>query len=177
MAKNKMQLKYKSVKRERNKNKNNGSDEIQIKSFLITLVSVLLFIGLIYLGVLGLKAAGLFDAGYTKPTKEATKIDYENILLGTVFGRKEKDYYVVFDDYKKNENSYTNTIIKDNAKIPVYKIDLSKGENKACISDSGNSKAKNDNELKINGLTLIRITNGKIAKYLEGSDKIEELFK
>ena len=177
MAKNKMQLKYKSPKRERNKNKNDGSEDLALKPFLINLFSVLLFIGLVYLGVLGLKALGLFEAGYTKPTKEATKIDYEYILLGTVFGRNEKDYYVVFDDYDKNENSYTDTVIKDGAKIPVYKVDLSKGENKACISDKGNSKATNDNELKINGLTLIRITKGKISKYVEGSDKIEELFK
>lgn len=175
MAKSKMQLKYKSPKRERNKNKN--SNEIELKSFLITFISVLVFIGVVYLGVLGLKALGAFEAGYTKPSKEATKIDYEYIMLGTVFNKNEKDYYVIFDDYSKNENTYINTLVDNNGKIPVYKVDLSKGENKACISEKGNPKATSDNELKINGITLIKITKGKISKYLEGTNKIEEQFK
>ena len=176
MAKSKMNLKYKSPKRERNKNKNVVSDEIKIKSFLINLASVLLFIGLVYLGTLGLKALGVFDPGYTKPTKEATKIDYEYILAGTVFDRTEKEYYVIFDDYDKNEYKYTNSLVKDGAKIPVYKVDLSKAENSSCISEESNPNAKNASELKINDITLIRITKGKISKYIVGNEKIEEQF-
>lgn len=177
MAKRKMQMRYKSPKRERNKDKKEVTSEVQLKSFLINLISVLLFVWVVYLAILGLGKLGLFDAGYTKPTKDATEISYENILLGTVFNRTEKDYYVIFDDYSKNRNSYTNSIVKDKAKIPVYKVDISKGENASCVSDTSNPNAKNASELKINDITLIRITNGKIAKYISGSEKIEAQFK
>ena len=94
MAKRKMQMRYKSPKRERNKDKKEVTSEVQLKSFLINLISVLLFVWVVYLAILGLGKLGLFDAGYTKPTKDATEISYENILLGTVFNRTEKDYYV-----------------------------------------------------------------------------------
>lgn len=176
MAKSKMNLRYKSPKRERNKNKNEVSSDIQIKSFLVNLFSVVLFIGVVYLGVLGLKALGVFDPGYKKPTKETTQINYEYILLGTVFDRTEKDYYVIFDDYDKNTNKYVNNLVKDNAKVPVYKVDTSKPENTSCLSDTSNPNAKNASELKINDITVIRITKGKIAKYIAGSEKIEEYF-
>ena len=69
------------------------------------------------------------------------------------------------------------SIVKDKAKIPVYKVDISKGENASCVSDTSNPNAKNASELKINDITLIRITNGKIAKYISGSEKIEAQFK
>ena len=175
MAKNKMQLKYKSPKRERNKNKNE-ENEFSLKSILINLCSVILFIGLVYAGVLGLKALGLFYEGYTEPSREAAKIDYEYILAGTVFDRKEKDYYVIFDDYDKNIYSYTNNLVKEKSKLAVYKVDMSKGENATYLSDTSNPNAKSASELKINDITLIRITNGKITKYETGSEKIEALF-
>ena len=174
MSKNKMQLKYKSKKRERNKNKKEETSEI--KSFLINLGAVLLFIGLIYLSVLGLKSLGLFYEGYTKPTKESTEISYEYILVGTVFDRNEKDYYVMFDDYEKNINTNVNKLVADNSKLPVYKVDLSKKENSSVISDTFNKNAKSVDELKINDITLIRITNGKISNYVVGNDDIEVLF-
>ncbi len=177
MAKRKMQMRYKTPKRERNKDKKEVTSEIQLKSFLINLISVLAFIWLIYLGILGLKALGLFDAGYTKPNRDATEISYEYILLGTVFNRSEKDYYVIFDDYDKNAYTYTNEVVSSGVKKPLYKVDLSKGENASCKSDTSNPNAKNASELKINDITLIRITNGKIAKYISGSEKIEAQFK
>ena len=176
MAKSKMQLKYKTPKRERNKNKKDVDSDIQLKSFLINLFSVLLFIGIVYAGVYGLKKLGVFDPGYTKPTTEAATIDYKYILLGTVFDRADKDYYVIFDDYEKNAHKYANALVEDNDKIPVYKVDTSKKENSSCLSEESNPNAKNASELKINDITLIRITNGKIAKYVTGSEKIEEQF-
>ena len=65
MAKKSMNMKVKSVKRERNKNKvveRTAKDEF--KSFGLTLGSVLCFLGVCYLGVLGMQALGVFDKGY-----------------------------------------------------------------------------------------------------------------
>ncbi len=176
MAKSKMKLKYKSPKRERNKNKNVVSDEIKIKSFFINLASVLLFIGLVYLGTLGLKALGVFDPGYTKPTKEATKIDYEYILAGTVFDRTEKEYYVIFDDFEKDLHANISDIVS-NKKLPVYKVDMSKSENALFKSEESNTKAKDASELKINDVTVIKFKDHKIAEYITGVENIEAKFK
>ena len=175
MAKSTMKLKYKSPKRERNKKKEEVSD-LKLKSVITTIVSVLIFIGAFYLCILGMDWLGTFDKGYTKPSKEETTISYENILIGTSFNRKESEYFVIYDDYTKNKYPYTNNIVSEKAKLPVYKVDMSKGENATYVSDTSNSNAKNASELKINDITLIRFKNGSIVKYITGSDKIEEYF-
>ena len=58
--------------------------------------------------------------------------------------------------------------------IPVYKVDMSKEENSKYKSESANKNAKNVSELKINDITLIKITNGKISSYIIGRESIEE---
>ena len=175
MAKSSMKLRYKSPKRERNKNKEEHKD-LQLKSILTTFGGVLIFIGLFYLCVLCMKKLGVFDLGYTKPSKEETTISYDYILIGTSFNRNESEYFVLYDDYSKNNYQYTNSVVSSKASIPVYKVDMSKGENASYISESGNSNAQNASELKINDITLIRFQNGRIIKYLEGSDQIEAYF-
>ena len=177
MTKKKMNIKYKSKKRERNKYDPTLSKEAAIKSAVKVVIGVGIFLCLMYLCVLGMEKMGLFQAGYTAPSKDS-KIDYEYINVGTVFNRSDKNYYVVFDDYSTNisYDLYIDTLL-DNVKIPVYKVDMSKGENKKFASDKSNKKATNPNELKINGLTLIKISNGKIKDYIEGSKNIEEYLK
>ena len=176
MAKNNMGIKYKRPKRERNKVNYNMNETDGFKKFFIVLASVLVFIVLVYLGVLGLEKLGAVEAGYTKPSKEATKISTEYIMVGTVFNRPEKDYIVIFDDYSKNRNPYVNTLAK-NYKLRAYKVDMSKAENSKYKSDKANTNVKKDSDLKINDVTMIRITNGRVSKYIVGADKIEEYLK
>lgn len=178
MSKNNMGLKYKKAKRERNKNIT-SNEENTVKSFIYTTVGVLIFVGLTYLGIMGLGKLGLFEEGYTAPIKGETTIDYEFINIGTVFNRSEKSYYVVFDNYESDytKNVYINSLIDAQKSYKIYKVDMSKKMNAKYSSDSSNKKASNDADLKINGLTLIKISNGKIAKYLVGEKEIEEYLK
>ena len=178
MAKNKMQVKYKSQKRERNKNTQELTQEDSIKSFLKTLVGVAIFLGVMYLFVFGMQKLGVFEAGYTAPTKDATTFSYEYIPVGTVFNRTEKTYFVLFDNYENNytNDAYINSLLEDN-KTPVYKVDMSLKENAKVKSDKANKNAKNASELKINDITLIKISKGAISEYIVGSEKIEEYLK
>ena len=176
MAKNNMGIKYKRPKRERNKVDYTITENDGLKKFFIILASVLVFIGVLYLGVLGLEKLGVFEEGYTKPSKGATEISTEYIMIGTVFNRPEKDYIVIFDDYSKNINPYVNSLA-ENYKLRAYKVDMSKSENSKYKSDKENTNVKKDSDLKINDVTMIRITNGKVSKYIVGADKIEEYLK
>ena len=175
MAKKGMQLKYKPKKRERNKNVEQNQDD-SVKSFIKTLVGVIVFLGLMYLMGFGLQKLGVFDAGYTAPTKEATKFSYEYIPASTVFNRSDNTYYVLFDNYKSSftSDSYINSLIDKETKTAVYKVDMSIEENARIKGEKANPKATKFNELSINDITLIKITNGRISMYLSGIDKIEE---
>lgn len=177
MAKKTMNIKYKSKKRERNKYDPTMTKDDAIKSTLKVVIGVGLFLGLMYLGAIGMEKIGLFQAGYKAPTRE-NKIDYEYINVGTVFNRSDKTYYVMFDDYSTNisYDLYIDSLLNE-VETPLYKVDMSKSENSKFASTTSNKKANNANELKINGKTLIKISNGKIKDYIEGSKNIEEYLK
>lgn len=174
MAKNSMKLKVKPMKRERNKNKEVTSDQDKIKSSLFTLIGVLVFIGGVYGLVLLMENGGLFEEGYTKPTKDAVEISSEYISAGSTFTRDMNEYYVLFDDFSSLKNDSYISYLVGKSDIKVYKVDMSKPENKEYSSDSSNPNARNASDLKISDITLIRIKNGKIVNYIESSSKIEE---
>ena len=175
MAKNKMGIKYKSRKRQRNKQNAEEVSATSKKSLLSNILGVAVFLGVMYLLIIGMEKLGLFEIGYTAPDKGETEISYEFIPIGTVFTRSEKTYYVLFDDYSNvlSRDNYINTLL-EGSKISVYKVDMSINENAKYKGEKPNKKATKASELSINDITLIRITNGRISNYLVGSDEIEE---
>ena len=178
MAKKSMQIKYKSKKRERNKEKKEVTRIDQIKSFGKTLLGVGIFLGVMLLCSFGMQKMGVFDAGYKAPTKEETTFDHENITASTVFTRDEKTYFVLFDNYKDgySSDSYVNYLLTKQ-KVRVYKVDMNIKENAKYKGVTPNKKATKTSELSINDITLVKINNGRIADYVIGSEKIEEYLK
>ena len=175
MAKKNMTIKYKSKKRER-KNKETINENNELKSLLITAGSVVAFIAVVYLGALLLEKSGTFEKGYTKP-EVSTTISYDNILIGTVFDRKEDEYLVLFDFFDSKENDYYVDSLIQNIDTKWYKVDMSLKENSKYLSDESNKKASNVKELKIDGSTLIKFKHGKIKDYVTGSEDIVEYLK
>ena len=175
MAKNNMKLKYKAQKRERNKVKETTPSE-EALNILKTFVGILVFLGVAYLCVLGMAKLGLFEKGYTAPEAKDVTIDTDYISIGSVFNRKDKTYYVIFDNYSDNykKDSYIEALLKNKTDMKVYKVDMGANENKKFISDEENTNPKNASELKIKGVTLIKFNKGKVEKYISGSEKIEE---
>lgn len=179
MAKKSMNMKMKSVKRERNKNKIERTSTDEVKTFIYTSVSVLAFIGVTYLGILGMEKLGVFDEGYVAPIKGETEIDHTFINIGTVFNRENESYYVLFDNYETNytKDAYINYLVDTQKDLKVYKVDMSLESNKQYLSEEVNDKAQNVNDLKINGTTLMKVSKGKNVKYVVGSENIEEYLK
>ena len=172
MAKKGMNIRYKSRKRERNKYVDTSSDT-SLKSFGITIISVLLFLAVMYLLVLGMKKLNVFERGYTKG-ESSKEIDYEYIPIGTVFTRDDKEYLVLFDDYSTtiSQDPYINTVI-NNQELRVYKVDMSKKENAKYKGDKFNDKASKSSDLTISDITLIKIVNGRMDEYKVGKKSIE----
>ena len=81
MAKKSMQkIKYKSKKRERNKNKIEETPREEAKSILKTFLIVAVFLGVMYLMAFGLEKLGTFEKGYT-PVTVSELIYTENYIL------------------------------------------------------------------------------------------------
>lgn len=178
MTKKSMKVKYKPIKREKNKINNEQKLEDQVKSFVYTFLGVLGFILVCYLGVLGMNKLGVFERRYNKPQAEEAVISYEYIPMGTVLNRNESTYYVLFDNYTSSltEDAYVNSLLKDQ-KTRVYKVDMGKSENKKYIGETPNKKIKSVNDIIISDVTLMKVTNGKAVNFIVGSEKIEEYLK
>lgn len=177
MAKNKMQVRYKQPKRVRNKAKEIETDD-KLMSAVKTVLGVLIVMVLMYLMMLGMEKLGVFEAGYTKPDSGETSISNEYIMVGEILNRRENNYYVLFDDYSNSyiTDIYVNNLLS-NSDIRTYKVDVSKDGNSKYLSEDENKNATSISDLKINGLTLIRVNNGRIVDYISGSDEIEEYLK
>lgn len=178
MAKKSMNMKVKSVKREKKKVVERTAKD-EAKSFATTLIGVLVFLGVCYLGVLGMQALGVFDKGYVAPNKGQTEISHEFIGIETVFNRDIDTYYVLFDNYQSDytQDAYINYLVDYEVKEKVYKVDMNALNNSKYQSEEANTKAQKVEELKINDITLIKIQKGKNVEYITGSENIEEYLK
>ena len=180
-TKNNIKVIKKPIKKETKKIENNKLDG-EILSF----IKIALGVGLVVLIVFGatilMNKLGVFDEGYTKPERGEIIISYEDATVGTIFNRPDTEYYVVFDDFTENPNQYLTSILfrysNEEETLPIYKVDMSNGFNIKYAGEQGNPSAQKVEDIKINGVTLIKIVNGKNVKYIEGTTNIEnELLK
>ena len=180
-TKNNIKVIKKPIKKETKKIENNKLDG-EILSF----IKIALGVGLVVLIVFGatilMNKLGVFDEGYTKPERGEIIISYEDATVGTIFNRPDTEYYVVFDDFTENPNQYLTSILfrysNEEETLPIYKVDMSNGFNTKYAGEQGNPSAQKVEDIKINGVTLIKIVNGKNVKYIEGTTNIEnELLK
>lgn len=177
MAKSKINMKYKPKKRERKSTINVPSSENQVKTTIITIAVTIGFIAVIYLGAIWLEKLGVFEEGYTKPTTE-TEISYTDILIGETFNRPDKEYLVLFDTFgDKTNDVYVKYLAEKYTKLNIYYVDMSSAPNSKYASETSNPNAKNVSELKINGITLVKIKGSRIIKYITGNDSVAEFFK
>lgn len=180
-TKNNIKVIKKPIKKETKKIENNKLDG-EILSF----IKIALGVGVVVLIVFGatilMNKLGVFDEGYTKPERGEIIISYEDATVGTIFNRPDTEYYVVFDDFTENPNQYLTSILfrysNEEETLPIYKVDMSNGFNTKYAGEQGNPSAQKVEDIKINGVTLIKIINGKNVKYIEGTTNIEnELLK
>ena len=178
MAKNKNAKKTKKVPKSKEIMRDlNRENSISFKKSLIVLIAVVVFVGIVYFVTAIVQGEIKF-----KEEIEKHEVQYENILAGSTFKKKDKEYIVVYYDFEGNDasdikssiSSYTS---KSSAKA-LYKVDLSLKQNKVYTTDKkSNKKPTKATELKINGTTLIEIKDGKVKSYVEGKDKVKDYLK
>lgn len=141
--------------------------------FIIVLV-VISILCLFYLLTLRLTSGDVDD---TNLSNEEAVILYDEILVGSSFNRSDDKYFVVYYDMSNNEEaqevSAAITKYESNKEsLPVYTVDMSDVLNKKYASDESNKEAKEASDLRIDGVTLIRVKDGKLDKYLDGKDDV-----
>ena len=154
------------------------SDEAkEIRRFAFILIGIIVVVLIVY-GV-GRYFKNDEQDKYAR-TYEAGSLDYSVVSVGTMFNKKDGEYYVFL--YSSDDNSavlYSNLISTQKSKkdgLAIYYCDITSKLNENYYSSEGksNTNAKTIEDVKFGPLTLVKIKNGKIVKYLE---KIEDIKK
>lgn len=143
----------------------------EFSTIIRIVVGILLFLVAVY--YLGGVVTGNIKL---KKDPKTVEIQYSEILAEQTFKQNNDSYYVLYYDFSLNEKSvveaFSSNLSND---ASLYKVDLNKKFNSLYVtSDNSNKNPKNLSELKINGITLIKINNGKVEKYIEGIDNIKQ---
>ena len=97
-------------------------------------------------------------------------VDDDIIFAVESLSQKEEEYYVYFYDFDNEDWRISNFIYGKIGDNKIYEVDLSNGLNKNYVSNESNRYAKDIDDLKVVGNTLIKVCNGKIVKYYEGNE-------
>lgn len=150
----------------------------EAKRFVIILLSIIILILAVY-GITRLIDKNKDDESSSKEVT-AGEIDYDKVSVGTLFNRREKEYYVIaYDGEDANAIYYSaliNKYMKNENALKIYFCDLSNELNKKYyVGEDGesNQSATSPSELALKDVTLIKIKGGKIVKYLETLDTIK----
>lgn len=112
----------------------------------------------------------------TPEVKIDPEIDYDHILMGSLFDQKEDSYYVLAytedDDFYPIYEAYLENYDKIEDHLKVYRVNLSDGFNKSYIADESYLEGSNINLIKVKGTTLIRIEEGYVYLSFETVDEI-----
>ena len=169
------------------KNKNlkissDASEGNEIRTFIILIVVIVLFIGALY-GITEL----LNKKETTKEEETAqVEINYDKISVGNIFGSSYKNYYVLIYDSEDTKspkyatllNTYMGNSNKEDYK-KIYFCDLenkiNKDNNNVNNDNKNNNKEKKIADFDFADFTLLEIKNKEIVNYVEGYDNIKEI--
>ncbi len=108
-------------------------------------------------------------------------IQYDEIVLGSLFNQKREEYYVLImeekEPYKELLSSYMKTYSAKENSLKIFTSNLDSVFNQFYISETSNLKTSNISEFRVSGLTLVKIKNNSVIEAYEGIDAVEKAFQ
>lgn len=154
-----------------------SNDNYQLKNMIIIITIIIIMFMVFYFITTTLIKD---DEEVYLEEETSTETQKEKILVGQIFNRSDKEYYVLA--YKQDDQfinlyeTYISEYTSNDNHLNFYKVDLDEGLNKSYISDELNI-SDDLKELKINDTVLFKIVDGKIDSYYVGNSKIIEYLK
>ena len=178
-AKKSSAIEEKKIKQKQRKIKDvkvRSEGEEEIRRFIIILIIVIiLVVGIYFLSKLIVNKR---ESENTTANEVAGEINYDVLNVGMIFNRPYTEYYVLLYDSENVDAIYyssimTNYIHSDDA-LKIYYCDLGNSLNSKYVSSDGksNKNATTLEEFAFGKITLLKIKDGKITKYLDTTDEI-----
>ncbi len=139
----------------------------EIKNFIIiSIIVVVIF--LVFFWLTSLRINRPYKPTIPKGYVEA-EINYEKILMGSVFNMPEENYYV-FVKFK-NDPYYQMLLDTNKKEYRYYEVDLN-----SFFNQNWRGEENNQADLKFATNTILLISDGKIVEFLDEKTKIIEHF-
>lgn len=138
-----------------------------IKMIIILILIIMIFYGLTVIITKNQKGPN------NEEIIENPNIQYDEILIGSIYDQKETEYYVLVElesDYLTLSSSVSGYQKKEDA-LKLYISNLNDGFNKKYLGETSDFTGKFP---IFNKSTLLKISNGQIVEYTEDIDDIQE---
>ena len=118
----------------------------------------------------------------TPEADEATVIQYDEIILGTLLDQSSGDgnYYVLIANEDRQQGVYevykSGYSAKENA-LKIYTSDIDSPFNQKYKAEESNFDIEQISDLRIKGDTLIKVEDHQLVEYFEGQEDIINVLK
>lgn len=156
-------------------------EQKEVKKFIFVLLGLILIVVGVYFFTRAFVTKDLFNEKSSEVTYTEGVINYDVAIVGNMLNRPYDEYYLIAFDSEDTKVNYYNTIVSNyfNKKdsIKIYHIDLANELNKKYVAtedEAVTKKFESIDKLKLGEVTLIKVKNGKVAKFLTSIEKIKE---
>lgn len=154
------------------------TEQIELKNFILVILVVVICVAGLYLVTRAFITKDLFPKD-EEPTIVAGEVNYDVAIMGQLLNRPYKEYYVAIFDSNGDHFVDMSSLVSAYNELAnhkhIYTIDLSNKLNDGYYSpEEENVKAKSLSEIKLGDITLIKVKDGKINKYINDYDKMRK---
>jgi len=161
-----------------NKKESKSTKATVAKNEITNLVKIVLAITAVFAIFYGITTIVTNNKEEETPETGDIVIQYDEILLGTLFEQPETEYYVLVtkedDSYSSMYATYLSVYESKENALKVYDVNLDNGFNKSYKAEESNINTNSLKELKFKDSTLLKIQNKTIVASYEGYEKTGE---
>lgn len=150
-----------------------SEDEQEISKFIKILLIVVVFIlGIYFFTSIVVKK----EYDINKDITEG-QVSANSIIVGSILNRPHEDYYVLVYNSTSNKVALYETLISiyesKKESLRIYAVDLDNHLNEKYLSGESNPSATKIDDFKFGEITLLKIKDKKVNKYIEDVEKIK----
>lgn len=174
MKKKQILKEQKKLKQDRNQVYMDLSKKEDASKILYIALGVIAFLGIAF--VLVNIINGTWNI-FNKKNDYVSEIDSTLVMCGTMFDKEDEEYYVLAYHIDSTDEQIYSAIMDKYSDKKIYRLDLSSGFNKSCVSSDKSVISSDLSKLKLTGPTLLRIKDKKIINSYTNKNDIVEYFE
>lgn len=155
-------------------------EQKEVRKFVFILVGLVVVLIGIYFFTRAFIVKDLFNNN-KETTYTDGEINYDVAIVGNMLNRPYTEYYVIAFNSESTKANYYNTLsskyMTSDGSLKLYYIDLNNSLNSKYVAsedDKYSTEFKSLDDLKLGEITLIKVKNKKVVKFITDIEMIKE---